>query len=172
MATSRFPTVLYAQDKKHLFLTIDLQDIQDHQLDLKEDSIYFDTTLSSGIHYQFKIDFFGKVVNDTWHSNITNRHIELVVEKQDTEKYWPRLQKQSGKLQFVKTDFAKWRDEDEEDDVEPQQPQDMMNQELMMKMMQGGGMGAMPGMDAMSGMGEEQADSDDEEVEEVDIKFQ
>lgn len=83
-------------------------------------------------------------------------------------KYWPRLQKAPGKLAFVKTDFSKYKDEDEDDEPENNQ-QDMNAQLAQMMAMQG--QGGMPGMspdimkmmaDAKAGASE-QIDSDDEE---------
>lgn len=39
----------------------------------------------------------------------------IIYKKQ--EGYWPRLQK-GNKLNFVKVDFSRWKDEDEEEDEE------------------------------------------------------
>ena len=36
--------------------------------------------------------------------------------KKESGPYWPRLLKQTGKFHFLKTDFSKWKDEDEEDE--------------------------------------------------------
>ena len=58
--------------------------------------------------------------------------------------YWPRLQKESGKLNFVKTDFSKWVDEDE-DDEPVYDPQGQFNEQMMFQqlMAQQGGMAGM-----------------------------
>lgn len=61
--------------------------------------------------------------------------------------YWPKLQK-GGKLNFLKVDFQKWRDEDEEEE-EGQQPADPMGgldfQSLMAQA--GAAGGGLPNMD-------------------------
>lgn len=63
--------------------------------------------------------------------------------------YWPKLQK-GGKLNFLKVDFQKWRDEDEEEE-EGQQPADPMGgldfQSLMAQA--GAAGGGLPNMDNM-----------------------
>jgi prostaglandin-E synthase len=162
---ARHPTVLYAQDKKNIFLTIDLQDIGDHTLNTTDSQVSFHTT-KNGTAFGFEIELFDKVKKDTWHSHKTNRHIELVVEKETQDKgYWPRLQKPAGKLAFVKTDFAKWKDEDEEDEPQPYSNQDLMNEQLMMQMMQGG---QMPNIDFSQTGGD--VDSDDEDLPEDEEK--
>jgi hypothetical protein len=92
-------------------------------------------------------------------TKIGNRNIALSVEKETTgAKFWPRLQKSAGKLSFVKTDFSKYVDEDEDDEApfNPYaNPQASLNEE-MMKMM--GGMGGMPGMnpDLLKKLGEQE----------------
>lgn len=54
--------------------------------------------------------------------------------------YWPRLSKEKIKTNWLKTDFAKWVDEDEQDGAaEAEDEPDPM--EAM------GGMGGMPGTD-------------------------
>lgn len=45
---------------------------------------------------------------------MTPRNLLMIIYKKE-EGYWPRLQK-GGKLNFVKVDFSRWKDEDEEDD--------------------------------------------------------
>lgn len=78
----------------------------------------------------------------------------MVVEKQNTDaKFWPRLQKQPGKLSFVKTDFSKYKDEDEDDDEPAVDPQAGMNAQLAQMMSGMPGMGGMSGMGGMPGMG-------------------
>lgn len=76
----------------------------------------------------------------------TSRSVELkLVKKKLKEEYWPRLLKDSKKVHFLKTDFDKWVDEDEQDEA----PADDFSQFGGM----GGGMGGMPGMGGMGDMG-------------------
>ena len=54
------------------------------------------------------------------------------------------MQSENGKLSFVKTDFARWKDEDE-DSEEDVNPQARMNEQMMFQQMlaQQGGMAGM-----------------------------
>ena len=70
----------------------------------------------------------------------TPRDVAFVLRKKETkEEYWPRLTKDKQKLHFLKTDFDKWVDEDEQDAVNEDDPM--------------AGMGGMPGMGADGGFG-------------------
>ena len=62
----------------------------------------------------------------------------------ESDKYWPRLQSQQQKLSFVKTDFARWKDEDSDDEDE-RNPQAQLNEQMMFQQMlaQQGGMAGM-----------------------------
>ncbi len=62
----------------------------------------------------------------------------MLRKKELGEEYWPRLLKDGKKIHFLKTDFDKWVDEDEQDAV----PEDSL------------GAGGMPSdMGGMAGMG-------------------
>ena len=56
----RAPTVLYAQDKNQIFLTIDLQDVQEHEL-VKDDSHVTFKTVKDNVSYGFNLELFSKV---------------------------------------------------------------------------------------------------------------
>jgi hypothetical protein len=58
--TPRAPAVLYAQDKNQIFLTIDLQDVQEHEL-VKSDSQVSFKTVKDTIPYEFNLELFSKV---------------------------------------------------------------------------------------------------------------
>ena len=71
----------------------------------------------------------------------------MLRKKELGEDYWPRLTKEKVKLQYLKTDFSKWKDQDEQDDVEeePEEPQGPPGG--------GMGMGGPPGMGGAGGPG-------------------
>lgn len=61
--------------------------------------------------------------------------------------YWPKLQK-GGKLNFLKVDFQKWRDEDDEDEEEGQPADPMGGLDFQSLMAQAGAAGGgLPNMD-------------------------
>ncbi len=46
------------------------------------------------------------------------RVIEFALEKKESGPFWERLLKEKNKFHWLKTDFNKWKDEDESDDEE------------------------------------------------------
>jgi hypothetical protein len=74
---------------------------------------------------------------------LTSRSFKAVLRKKEKKiEYWPRLTKEKVKTPFIKTDFSKWVDEDEQDGA-PAADDDFDM----------GGMGGMGGMgDGMGGM--------------------
>ncbi|KAI1398066.1 HSP20-like chaperone [Hypoxylon fuscum] len=145
------PEVLWAQrssntdpEKNFIYLTISVPDVpkENLKLDLQSTGLTF-TGHSETLKRTYHLDltFFGEI--DTAASNVhhTARNVELKLRKKElNEEYWPRLLKEAKKVQFLKTDFDKWVDEDEQNEA----PEDDMSQF-------GGGMGGMPGMGGMGG---------------------
>ncbi|KAG8715286.1 hypothetical protein FRC11_004796, partial [Ceratobasidium sp. 423] len=84
---------------------------------------------------------FGEVIPDDSLKRVTSRHFVAVLRKKDLKlEFWPRLTKEKLKLQWVRTDFDKWVDEDEQN----------AKVDLDMDDMQGmGGLGGMGGMGDM-----------------------
>ncbi|KAL9072895.1 MAG: hypothetical protein Q9161_003266 [Pseudevernia consocians] len=153
-STQTTPEVLWAQrsstsdpERNYVFVTISAPDVpnKSFQVDLKPTSLTFtghsDTKKTT---YHVELEFFGEIDVENSKTNHTSRDVEFVLRKKDLKsEYWPRLLKESKKVHFLKTDFDKWVDEDEQDLA----PDDEM----------GGGMGGMggmpPGMPGMDGMG-------------------
>ncbi|OAV97887.1 hypothetical protein PTTG_12008 [Puccinia triticina 1-1 BBBD Race 1] len=116
----------------------------------------------------FEIDslqLFGEIdLEADRRERLTGKSLQVVLTKKDLkEEYWPRLTKDK-RVNFVKTDFALWVDEDEQDGAAVDEgfastgapPGAGMDMEAMMAQMGGmgglGGMGGMPGMGGMGGM--------------------
>lgn len=108
----------------------------DIELDLKPTSLSF--TGTSGTlkrKYHVVLDFFAEIDPAESKINHTAKNIEMKLQKKELkEEYWPRLLKDSKRLHFLKTDFDKWVDEDEQNEA----PEEDFSQF--------GGMGGMPGM--------------------------
>ncbi|KAI2642358.1 HSP20-like chaperone [Xylaria nigripes] len=145
------PEVLWAQrssstdpEKNFIYLTISVPDVSknDVKLNCESNSLTFhgySGTLKRTYHLELK--FYGEI--DTNHVQIhhTARNIEMKLRKKVlAEAYWERLLKDPAKVQFLKTDFDKWVDEDEQNEVAEED------------FSQFGGMGGMPGMGSMGGM--------------------
>lgn len=146
------PAVLWAQrssvsdaSKNFVYLTISVPDVPKEglQLDLKPTSLTFtgtSTTLKRKYHVE--LEFYAEIDPEESKINHTSKNIEMKLHKKELkEEYWPRLLKDNKKLHFLKTDFDKWVDEDEQNEA----PEEDFSQF--------GGMGGMPGMGVAGGMG-------------------
>ena len=153
------PEVTWAQrsssteaEKNYVYLTIVAADVpeDDLKLDIKEQSLSFKgTSTSKKLTYAIDLEFYAEI--DPKESKISHsgRDVSLVLRKKELkEEYWPRLLKENKKMHFLKTDFDKWVDEDEQDEA-PED--DMMNQMNPMAGM-GGGMGGMGGDGGFGGI--------------------
>ena len=155
--TTQTPTVLWAQRsseddaaKNIIYLTIQISDPIDLKIDLKSDHLIIDSksndSVNSSIDYHLQIDFFKEIDPDQSKINTENgSHIFMILRKKDQqEEYWPRLTKEKLKYHYIKTDFDKWVDEDEQDEVKDD-PNDFGGP--------GGPGGAMDFSQMLSGMG-------------------
>lgn len=159
---SRHPTVKWAQRTDKVYITIDLPDAQDVKLKLEPEGKFFfsATSGSDKIPYEVDIDLYDKVdVNDS-KASVGLRNICYLVKKAEN-KWWSRLLKQGGKPPiFLKVDWDKWIDEDEEGkDDKP--PADMDFGDFDFSKMN------MGGFDAEAAGNGENDDSDTEEENEV-----
>jgi hypothetical protein len=120
--------VLWAQrssdsdpEKNFIYLTISVPDVpkEDIKLDLKPTSLSF--TGTSGTlkrTYHVDLEFHAEIEPEKSKINHTAKNVELKLQKKDLkQEYWPRLLKDSKRLHFLKTDFDKWVDEDEQDEA-------------------------------------------------------
>ncbi|EQK98614.1 Hsp90 binding co-chaperone Sba1 [Ophiocordyceps sinensis CO18] len=148
-ASAAPPEVLWAQrssvsdpSKNFIYLTLSVPDVseKDTKLDLQPTSLSFtgtSTTLKRKFHVD--LDFYAEIDPAESKINQTSKNIEIKLQKKELkEEYWPRLLKDSKKPHFLKTNFDKWADEDEQNEV----PEDDFSQFGGA----GGAMGGMPGM--------------------------
>mmetsp|Transcript_121924 Transcript_121924/g.341305 ORF Transcript_121924/g.341305 Transcript_121924/m.341305 type:complete len:174 (-) Transcript_121924:41-562(-) len=139
------PDVLWAQRPDSVYLTIDLKDVQEIKVTLERESLTFSGRVGTSL-YEFSLEFHAPIKREEskWS---TRRLVEFCLMKEASES-WPRLSK--SKLPWVKVDWAKWQDSDDEGEGKGGFDMD--------------GMGGMNMADMMGGMGDpEDEDSDDEE---------
>ncbi|KUI58619.1 Protein wos2 [Cytospora mali] len=185
MATTATPEVLWAQrssstdpEKNFIYLTITVPDVpaSSMKLELKPTGLTFtghsDTLKKT---YHLDLELYAEIDEKASKTNHTGKNVELKLQKKDLdEAYWPRLLKEAKKVHFLRTDFDKWVDEDEQNEAGEED------------FSQFGGMGGMPGMGgadggdfggidfsklggaAGMGMGGEEDEEDDEEEAEDD----
>ncbi|CAK1358202.1 Protein wos2 [Cercospora beticola] len=179
------PEVTWAQrssaseaEKNHIFLAINVPDVDPKKikLDIQPSSLTFSGySESKKADYGVTLEFFAEIDPSASKIHHSPRAIELVLQKKELKaEYWDRLLKDSKKVHFLKTDFDKWVDEDEQDEVAD-------DDDYMSRMGGMGGMGADggfggidfsklggAGMGGMGGDDDEDAEDDDEEMPELE----
>ena len=143
-----YTAVLWAQrssatdaEKNYIHLTISVPDCkkEDMKLDLKPTGLSFEGKSDSlKKTYKLDLEFLNEIDVDNSKIHHTSKNIEMVLRKKElNEEFWPRLLKGAEKVHFLKTNFDKWVDEDEQEDA----PEEDF-----------GGMGGMGGGEGMGGM--------------------
>lgn len=177
--SSKPPPVTWAQRRDKVFLTINVEDGKDAKIDLDGNKLHFQAHGGpEGQSYEVTIEFFKEINPETSKYTVLSRNIPMVIMKKEGD-YWPRLLKEKTKVHYLKTDFEKWRDEDDSDTEggDDMQLEDMMKQmgnfnggaggPDQMNMMQQ--MGQMANMNGAGGLNEaEEEDSDDEELPDLE----
>lgn len=140
-------------EKNVLYVTIAAEDIENPQLDLTPTSFHFYGTSTEGQKYDLKVNLFEEIDPKESKFKHTDRHTVAVLRKAKAqEEYWPRLTKEKGKVFYIRTDFDKWVDEDEQDEPQGDDPMGMDDLSSFGGMEGLGGMPGMPGMGGMGGM--------------------
>jgi len=120
------PEVLWAQrsdsfnpEKNIIYLTISVQDIEPSnlKLDLTSTKLTYHATNPKGQEYAVEIEFFAEIDPSESRHLHSARATECIIRKKETkQEFWPRLTKEKVKLHWLKTDFDKWADEDEQEE--------------------------------------------------------
>ncbi|CED82322.1 HSP90 co-chaperone p23 [Phaffia rhodozyma] len=147
------------EDKNIIFLTVNLPNIiGEPELDITADNISFKARAGAadkGIPentYAFSLPLFAPIDPALTKKSLSSRYLQLILRKAESKaEFWPRLTKDRLKVQWLKTDFSKWVDEDEQNEVPPPDESEFSG----MGGQQGppGGMpGGMPGMGGAGGL--------------------
>jgi HSP20 family molecular chaperone IbpA len=120
---SRHPEILWAQRSDKLYVTVELPDAKDAQVKLEADGrfLFSATVGSDNEKFETDLELFGKV--DVEHSKINQglRHTFCEIDKGE-KGWWTRLLKNEGKAPpYVRADWNRWIDEDEEEQLLLQQ---------------------------------------------------
>lgn len=86
------------------------------KLDLKPTGLTF-SGHSDSLKKDFKLEleFYAEIDDKASKVNHTGKNVQLKLQKKELEEaYWPRLLKEQKKVHFLRTDFDKWVDEDEQ----------------------------------------------------------
>lgn len=114
----RHPIVKWAQRSDKLFITVELPDAKNvnHKLDPEGKFSFSATAGADNTPYEVEFNLFDKVDVNESKTSTTSRSISYLVKKAES-KWWTRLLKEGGKPPvFLKVDWDKWVDEDEQDE--------------------------------------------------------
>ncbi|KAF3789489.1 Uncharacterized protein EJ110_NYTH18114 [Nymphaea thermarum] len=118
----RHPEVLWAQRSDKVFLTIALPDAKNVSVKAEASGLFSFSAL--GIHdesFDFTLELYGAIVPENNKLSIGLRNILCIIAKEQ-KGWWKRLVKLDGNLPFVKVDWNRWCDEDEEETSKPDIP--------------------------------------------------
>ncbi|KAL5701253.1 prostaglandin-E synthase [Ranunculus cassubicifolius] len=113
---SRHPELKWAQREDKLYITVLLSDAKDAKVHLEPEGTFTFSATAGGENrlYEIKLDLFDKVNVEESKINIGMRSIFCVVAKAEN-KWWNKLLRGDEKTpHFVKVDWDKWADEDDE----------------------------------------------------------
>uniref|UniRef100_A0A0D9X752 Co-chaperone protein p23 n=1 Tax=Leersia perrieri TaxID=77586 RepID=A0A0D9X752_9ORYZ len=151
---SRHPEVKWAQRIDKVYITVQLADAKDAKVNLEPEGVFsFSATAGTGGNlYESKLELNDKVNVEESKISVGVRSIFCIVEKAEA-KWWKKLVRDDQKApHFVKVDWDKWVDEDDDGADVNTDGMDFSNF---------GGMGGMG--DMMGGMGEEVSKPQDAE---------
>uniref|UniRef100_G3MRN4 CS domain-containing protein n=1 Tax=Amblyomma maculatum TaxID=34609 RepID=G3MRN4_AMBMU len=114
---SRQPEVLWAQRSDKVYLTISLPDAKDVPVNSEPEGMFsFSAVGAQGEPFNFSLELYGTIVPEGSKVNIGLRNILCSVKK-EKKGWWKRLLKTEEKpAPYIKVDWNKWCDEDEESD--------------------------------------------------------
>lgn len=113
---SRHPTVKWAQRSDKLYLTVELPDAKDVKLKLEPEGRFMFSATKDDVPYEVDIELFDKIKVEDSKCNVGVRSIVYVIAKAE-KKWWARLIKNEGKPPvFLKVDWDKWVDEEDENE--------------------------------------------------------
>ncbi|KAI4341686.1 hypothetical protein MLD38_026380 [Melastoma candidum] len=113
---SRHPEVKWAQRVDKVYLTVVLADCKDAKINLDPEGVFnFSGKAGSDNNlYEIKLELFDKVNVEESKINIGVRNIFCILEKAE-KVWWKKLLRGDGKPpHYVKVDWDKWVDEDED----------------------------------------------------------
>ncbi|AQK50019.1 HSP20-like chaperones superfamily protein [Zea mays] len=163
---SRHPEVKWAQRIDKVYITVQLPDAKDAKVNLEPDGVFTFSGSAGTNLYELKLDLNDKVNVEASKISVGVRSIFCIVEKAEA-KWWKKLVRDDQRApHFVKVDWDKWVDEDDDGADVNLDGMDFSNFGGMGGM---GGMGDMAGLGGLGGMGgmgmdDFEDDSDEEEV--------
>lgn len=110
------PNIKWAQRKDRLFITVDVVNVKNPVVDILDNKILKFQGTADGHNYAFSIELFDEVDKAESKYSFDGRNVFLNLTKKSKGPYWPRLTKDSSKLNWLKVDWNLYVDEDEEEE--------------------------------------------------------
>ncbi|KOC68824.1 Uncharacterized protein WH47_10812, partial [Habropoda laboriosa] len=164
------PPVLWAQRRDIIYLTICLEDCKDPVINIEPQMIYFKGVggTEQKMH-ELTINLYEEINPILTQQKLRGRTLELILTRKKSGPYWPRLTKEKTKAHWLKSDFNKWKDEDDsDDDADTKGGSDL---EEMMRQMGGlgGSEGSKPHLDDLDSSDESEGmDSDFDDIPDLE----
>ncbi|ONM07673.1 HSP20-like chaperones superfamily protein [Zea mays] len=113
--TGRQPEVLWAQRSEKIFLTISLPDAKDVVLKTDPKGLFTFSAVVHGEPFSFTLELFDSILSEgsKTKTKMGLRNIICSIQK-EKKGWWKRLLKSEEKHPYIKVDWNKWCDEDEE----------------------------------------------------------
>ncbi|KAJ0982574.1 hypothetical protein J5N97_010829 [Dioscorea zingiberensis] len=113
---SRQPEVLWAQRSDKVYLTISLPDAKNVSTQSEPQGLFtFSATGKQGEPFSFSLELYGPILPEGSKVNIGLRNILCTIQKEN-KGWWKRLLRSEEKpAPYIKVDWNKWCDEDEEE---------------------------------------------------------
>ncbi|KAK9086418.1 hypothetical protein Syun_028812 [Stephania yunnanensis] len=114
---SRHPEVKWAQREDKVYLTVELPDSKNAKVNLEPEGVFtFSATAGAENHlYELKLELFDKVNVEESKISIGVRNTVCIIEKAE-KAWWKKLLRGDEKTpHYLKVDWNKWADEDEDD---------------------------------------------------------
>lgn len=154
MSGTVYPEIRWAQrssssspEKNILYLTVCVPDLEDEKISLSPKS--FSIEGHDGTNkYSAKFDFYEEIVPEKSLRHKSGQGYVFVLRKKEAkDEFWPRLTLDKTRRLWIKTDFDKWVDEDEQEGAANPDTSGMENLDLQSLMGAAGGGGSAGGMD-------------------------
>ncbi|PPQ69876.1 hypothetical protein CVT24_003211 [Panaeolus cyanescens] len=103
------PDVLWAQRSSETI---------DYMYKITSTSIHFKAKAGTeGNEYAFDLDFFSEIDVENSTSKLNDRSFSATLRKKEKKvEYWPRLTKEKVRNAWIRIDYERWKDEDEQDE--------------------------------------------------------
>merc|ERR1712235_184235 len=115
---------VWAMRTDKVYMAFEVEDAENVEVMFEEQRIVFTCSQVKLINnkksnemkkYRNEIDLFGKVKPADCGYQIFGRCIKCLLPRQEVGEYWPRLTKEKQKIHWLKVDFSRWRDEDDDE---------------------------------------------------------